>query len=59
MSSADALLDGPRAIFVALEQLGTVVGFDDERVDVADTFADFGRGETEVGEPGKFFDGGE
>ena len=59
VASADALFDGPRSAFVAFQQLRAVVGFDYERVDVADTFADFWRGKAKVGEPGKFFDRGE
>ena len=59
MSSANALFDGPGSAFVAFEQLRTVVRFYYECVDIADTFANFWRGEAEVGEPGEFFDGGE
>jgi len=35
MPSTDALLDGPRAFFVPLEQLRAVVGFDDERINIS------------------------
>lgn len=49
--SADALLGGPRAFGISLEELGAVVGLDDDDIAIAYVFAYVLRNVTEVGEP--------
>ena len=50
VAAGDALLGGPGALGVGLEQFGAVVGFDDDDIAGAEVFADMLRGVAEIGQ---------
>src|SRR5688572_27104244 len=51
--AADPLFQGPRTLGVSLQELGTVVGLDDDDVAFADVLADVLRCVAQIGEPGE------
>lgn len=51
MPSADALLRGPGAFVVGLEEMGAMVGFDDNDIALANMLMNVLRRVTEIGEP--------
>lgn len=53
MAAGDALLERPRALGVGGEEVGAVVGLDDDDVALAELFADVLRGVAEVGDVGE------